>query len=241
MTSPPTDTCVEHIAHLGTDLTVVNAARASLDKHHDVFDQVGDTKLIQYLARNSHWTPFGHPQIQLRITVPIFIARQWVKSSVGTNRAEALPLPPDELPDINEISRRYVDNEPEFFRFSQFRMRPDKSIKQGSGADFDTDTNGELINMMLSVELHCSQVYREMIAIGVAPEQARAMLPQSMLTQWYETGSLAYWARFCGLRLDGHAQKEIREYAQVIDHMVGELFPVSWAALLGRNDDEGNG
>jgi thymidylate synthase (FAD) len=126
-----------------------------------------------------------------------------------------------------------VNSDPEFYRFDQFRARPTGSVKQGSGDDMDDDTNQELINMMLSIEHHANQIYKEMLALGTAPEQARAILPQTMMTQWIETGSLAFWGRFCGLRLNGPAQKEIREYAQVISRILFELFPYSWPALLG--------
>lgn len=236
MPSPQPEECIEVIDVLGTDLTVVNSARVSMAKSHAAFDEESDTKLIRYLARNSHWTPFAQPQVQLRITVPIFVARQWTRSEIGTDRCETPGLPPNDLSVFNEVSRRYVDDTPVFFRFNQFRYRPSMSVKQGSGGDVDRETNEELIRMMLHVENVSATCYNEMIAMGVAPEQARAMLPNTLLTQWIETGSLAYWARFVGLRLDGHAQKEIRDYAVVLDGIMLELFPVSWAALRGKGE-----
>lgn len=239
MPSPQPDDCVEVTDHLGNDLTVVNAARVSLNKFHLRIDDLTDPQLIKFLATNRHWTPFGHPQVQFRIRVPIFVARQWTKSMIGTIRTDEYDQPAPVAaagdPVVNEVSRRYVDEEPTFFRVSQYRQRPDKSIKQGSGANFDQDTNDALINMALSVEDHAVRVYREMLAVGVAPEQARIHLPQGMMTEWIETGSLAYWARFCGLRLDSHAQLEIQEYARVISYDMRDLFPISWPVLMGTD------
>lgn len=222
MQSPLPEDCVELLDYMGDDLMVVNAARVSMDKRHGEFVEPDDSKLIAYLAKNGHWTPFSQPQIQLLISVPIFVARQWTRSNVGTTR--------------NEVSRRYVDSEPTFARLGQFRYRPGASIKQGSGGDLPDGLNIDAIDIMIQVEGYCRRMYEQLLDTNVAPEQARAVLPQTMMTQWIETGSLAYWARFCGLRLDPHAQKEIRDYAAVISEIVGELFPVSWPALMGGDE-----
>jgi len=211
-------TAVKLLDVMGSDLTVVNAARVSLGKYHETFIEPDDRKLIAYLARNGHWTPFGQPQAQFRIQAPVFVARQWFRSNIGTVR--------------NEVSRRYVYDEPTFFEFDHFRMRPDKSIKQGSGVDASPVLDAIAKVAFMEVESAALEAYNKMIQRGIAPEQARAILPQTMLTEWIETGSLAYWARFCGLRLDPHAQKEIRDYAVKISAVMAQEFPVSWEHLV---------
>jgi thymidylate synthase (FAD) len=206
----------EYIDHMGNDLTVANAARVSMGKWKAELDDA-DVKLIGYLARHNHWTPFGQPAIQLRITVPIFVARQAHRSTVGTVR--------------NEESRRYVDDDPEFFVPVVWRSRPEKSIKQGSGGPLPTHLSWKADAIYGGAIDHCEQTYKNLLALGVAPEQARMVLPQSMMTSWIETGTLAYWWRFYGLRSDSHAQKEIQELAAMIKAVVEPLFPVCWAAL----------
>lgn len=205
------------IDSMGSDLTVVNAARVSFDKQHDKFDRDKDARLIRYLANHGHWTPFSHPQITMRETVPIFVARQRFKHMVGFT--------------YNEISRRYVDDEPEFFIPSEWRVRPNGNIKQGSGGILDADTEcyvkGDYQN---ALEL-CLNCYQFMLSQGVAPEQARMVLPQSMYTSYYVTGSLAAWARAYRQRIDSHAQAEIQELSAMWGGSIGPLFPASWAAL----------
>jgi len=208
---------IELIDHLGTDLTVVNAARVSMDKVSDVLDD-RDIKLIQYLAKYNHWTPFSQPQIQLRIKMPIFVARQRFKSTAGLTR--------------NEVSRRYVDTDPEFFVPELWRNRPDGSIKQGSGSILGDSDQVDVSKVYREFLAGAIDVYRGLVKRGIAPEQARMILPQSMMTEFIETGSLAAYARMFKLRIDGHAQKEIQEYAGMLDGVVSELFPVSWAALI---------
>ena len=197
------DNLVEVLGVFGDDLMVANAARVSLSKWHDTL-QVGtpkedDARLIKYLAAHGHWTPFSQPQIQLRVKVPIFVARQWTRSNVGTTR--------------NEVSRRYVDSEPEFFFPERWRARPEKSVKQGSGGAMPDEMQPWLDTIAAEGVDEATRTYRCLLDAGVAPEQARMILPQSMFTEWVETGSLYFWARFCNLRLDPHAQKEIRDYA----------------------------
>lgn len=216
---------VEYMGHFGSDLTVVNAARCSLDKQHDFFD-ASDERLINYLAREQHWTPFGHPQVQLRIHAPIFIARQWFRSAVGVIRSE--------------VSRRYVDSEPEFFVPIAWRARPDGSIKQGSGDVLDDESSEHCFSLLDHAHNRAKAYYEDLLDLGVAPEQARMVLPQSMYTTWIETGSLAYWARVYGLRAEAHAQVEIQELARMMGAIVAEHFPVSWRALTDAPANNGS-
>ena len=203
---------------MGDDLMVVNAARVSMAKHHDQFDPESDSRLIRYLAREGHWTPFGQPQAQFRLEAPIFVARQWYRHVVGTVR--------------NEVSRRYVDDEPRFFAPKEWRSRPEGNIKQGSGEPLTKQDQSYLHYLLINMHERALDGYRDMLIRGVAPEQARMVLPQTMYTTWVETGSLAYWARLCKLRMDGHAQRETGELsAQVAEHMA-IAFPHSWAALM---------
>ena len=211
----------EYIDHLGSDLTVVNAARVSMDKHHVVFRE-GDTKLLKYLATHNHWTPFSHPQITMRETVPIFVARQRFKHMVGFT--------------YNEVSRRYVDDTPEFYVPDVWRSRPEGSIKQGSGDGsienpsflwVDYGSQGDYAQF---IEL-CSKNYEYLLEQGVAPEQARMILPQSMYTSFYVTGSLSAWARAYKQRIDPHAQVEIQDLAKQWGSIISPLYPESWEAL----------
>jgi thymidylate synthase (FAD) len=207
----------EYLSHMGDDLAVVNAARVSLAKYKVDFDDT-DERLIQYLAKHGHWSPFSHPQITLRISAPVFVARQWWRHQVGVAR--------------NEVSRRYVDDAPSFYRIETWRRRPADSIKQGSGADFDPHQQFAIKRKVSEAENQCRLLYDNLIAQGVAPEQARSILPQSMMTEWIETGSLAYFARACGQRLDDHAQAEVRELAEQVSVILSPLFPVSWGVLV---------
>jgi thymidylate synthase (FAD) len=205
------------IEHMGSDLTVVNAARVSFSKNKTEFDE-SDAKLIRYLAKHDHWTPFAHPQISLRIQAPIFVARQWWRHIVGVAR--------------NETSRRYVDDDPQMYYPDALRSRPDGSIKQGSGGALAEDVQAKI---KIEYDYHMEQariLYWTMLDEGVAPEQARMVLPQSMETEWIETGSLAYYARVYRQRVDDHAQVEIRRLAEDVGAIVSELYPVSWEALI---------
>ena len=219
---------VEYIQHMGSDLTVVNAARVSFEKESEAEDweylDLGqasgdfvavlnekDQKLIKYLAKHNHWTPFGHCQVTFRIKAPIFVARQLGKHQVGMV--------------WNEVSRRYVDSEPEFFSIDMFREKAD-NVKQGSK---DEATIPYSLDPLHHYTLEC---YNNLLKMGVCPEQARMVLPQSMYTEWYWTGSLAAWARVCKLRLDPHTQKETRDIAHFISNKMSIIFPVSWSALL---------
>lgn len=209
---------VEYVDHLGSDLTVVNAARVSFDKQSALENGTvseKDTRLIGYLSRHNHFTPFSHPQITLRETVPIFVARQRFKHVVGFS--------------YNEVSRRYVDGPPEFYTPDIWRARPEGSTKQGSaGVHSDSDAFGKQYAQFVA---EAESLYGRMITGGVAPEQARMVLPQSMITSYYVTGSLAAYARLYRLRSEPSAQVEIQDLARKIGDIVGPLFPVSWEAL----------
>ena len=207
---------------MGSDITVVNTARVSLAKHHTEFDDVSDTRLIKYLAREGHWTPFAHPQVQFRIKAPIFVARQFFKHTTGTVRSE--------------ISRRYVDDVPTFFLPEEWRSRPEGNIKQGSGGPVSEETAGNAYAQWGYAMASCRESYGNLLEAGVAPEMARMVLPQAMVTEWIETGSLFFWARLCQLRLDHHAQQESQDLARQIANHIAPLFPVSWAALMENHD-----
>ncbi len=219
---------VDKISHMGSDLTVVNAAKVSHDKESDwgleVSDDLsyikwvlkdGDKRLINYLAKHNHWTPFGHCQVTLRETVPIFVARERFRHTVGFV--------------YNEVSRRYVSYTPEIWRPEVWRSKPEGSIKQGSGDQFDDQNWAD--DIYLEATVKAKKAYDSLINAGVAPEQARAVLPQSMYTSYYVTGSLSAWARFYNLRAAPDAQYEIQELAEKVDEIIRPLFPVSWEAL----------
>ena len=210
---------VELIDHMGDDLMVVNAARVSMAKEHDEFDWETDPKLIRYLAKHKHWTPFSHPQVQLRIKMPIFVARQWFKHMVGFTR--------------NEVSRRYVDDAPEFHIPAVWRGRA-PSVKQGS-SDEPVVLPLWLAERVIDFYDRAENLYDALLENNVCPEQARMVLPQSMYTEFIETGSLAAYARLASLRLDPHAQKEIQLYAGTVDSILSAFFPVSWEALRQTN------
>lgn len=208
----------EFISNMGSDGTVCDAARVSFDKAASNYTADQNARLIKYLATHGHFTPFTHPQITLRYTVPIFVARQEFKHIVGFTR--------------NEVSRRYVSDAPEFFTPEVWRSKPDGSVKQGSGgAHPRSDTVKEAYENLIDAMSTC---YESMINIGVAPEQARMVLPQSMMTSYYVTGSLAAFARFYNQRSDSHAQVEIQQLAEQVNEIIAPLYPVSWPALTGK-------
>jgi thymidylate synthase (FAD) len=205
---------VELLETFGSDLTVVNAARVSFAKESTEFNEK-DGGLIRYLAKHNHISPFFHPQIRFRIKMPLFVAREWYRHTVGLSR--------------NEVSRRYVDDEPEFFIPTICRAR-DPKLKQGSKTE-SVDNNTLCVTAMKEATEKSLHIYKALLEQGVCPEQARVILPQSMYTEFIETGSLAAYARICKLRLDPSAQKEIQEYAQALLELLKPQFPVSWAAL----------
>ena len=215
----------ELLATFGDDLMVVNTARVSMHRRHDAFDPQSDVSLIRYLAREGHWSPFSHPKAQFSLCMPIFTARQWEKHRVGATRAY-------DIYDHNEVSRRYVDSEPEFYHPEVWRSRPAGNIKQGSGAPLPDNEQRRASTLLNEAHFFAKDTYRLLLEANVAPEQARMVLPQSMYTTWIETGSLYYWSRLCLLRLDNHAQQDIRMITKRIYDAMEEAFPVSWNALM---------
>ena len=212
---------VELIDKMGSDLTVVNAARVSFNKHQDKLKNT-DEKLIKYLAVHGHWTPFGHCTIQFRIAAPIFVARQLVKHQVGLV--------------WNEVSRRYVDYTPELFIVAKdkWRGRPDKA-KQGSTGYVSLSPT-----TVMHIEMHngwAVDLYTKLLQEGVAPEQARMVLPLSTYTEWYWTGSLMAFARVCNLRMSVDAQEETQEIARQISEHCAILFPISWKYLVQYSEE----
>ena len=212
---------VDLIDSMGSDLTVVNAARVSYDKTSSQLSDK-DIRLIHYLAKHKHWSPFSHAFLQFRIKAPIFVARQLGKHQVGLS--------------WNEVSRRYVDNPPEFHVPEKWRGRPENS-KQGSEGSAKSQYFPDLYIKDV-VEL-ASENYRKMVMQGVAPEMARMILPQNMYTEWYWSGSLYAFARVCNLRLDKASQVEVQEVARQLSAHCLTLFPHSWNALMkGEYDGE---
>lgn len=210
---------VELLDTFGDDITVVNAARVSLAKESN-YEEDGSLKpsdagLISYLAKHKHDSPFFHPQVRCRIKMPISIAREHFRHVVGFAR--------------NEISRRYVTATPECFIPNKLRKRA-PNVKQGS-SDESVQNEDELRNIITEHANYSVRLYENLLSQGVCPEQARLVLPQSMYTEFIETGSLAAYARLYGLRSQPDAQREIQEYANAIATLLKDVFPVSWEAL----------
>lgn len=207
---------VELMDTFGDDLTVVNAARVSFDKTSYELTE-GDKKLITYLAKHDHISPFFHPQARFRIKMPIFVCREWFRHTIGLAR--------------NEVSRRYVDSVPECWVPDALHIRErDPKVKQGSKATAVQEAE-EVYLLMKDHTDQALHTYHTLLERGVAPEVARSVLPQSMYSEFIETGSLAAYARICHLRLDPSAQKEIRDYAAAVQALLYDQFPVSWKAL----------
>lgn len=226
------------IDHMGSDLSVVNAARVSFDKESDwewvlkpdakfiettrrLSDR--DTKLIHYLAKHNHRSPFAHAFASFRVNAPIFVARQLQKHTVGLA--------------WNEVSRRYVDAEPTFYVPETWRKRAE-NVKQGSSDEVLTGLDHDAVDYRYHTFL--SEVrtiyHRWLLVDGICPEQARMVLPQSMMTEWIWSGSVYAFARVYNLRTDPHAQKECQTVAYAIGNELKELFPVSWEALTTKKD-----
>jgi thymidylate synthase (FAD) len=215
--------------HMGSDLSVINAARVSFGKESHalawewydyedgrasgeyiaVLDE-RDTKLVKYLAKHNHISPFGHAFASFHVKAPIFVARQLVKHSFLR---------------WNEVSRRYVDDEPEFYTPDVWRGRSEDK-KQGSDGVVESNAN------MLYYNDKVLGLYNQLLDEGVAPELARMVLPQSTMTEWWWSGSLDAFARMCNLRCATDTQYETRIVADQISKVMGDLFPVSWPALM---------
>lgn len=211
---------VTYVDHMGSDESVVNAARVSFSKEAAQYTEEQNNKLIRYLAHHNHWTPFGHTSVTLHIKAPLFVARQLGKHQVGLV--------------WNEVSRRYIDDEPEFYEPEIWRRRAD-NVKQGSSEEpFHFDGLHGMFTEYLSDHIDDAvQWYNKMLEAGCCPEQARMILPQSLYTEWYWTGSLVAFSRVYALRIDSHTQKETQEVAKQIGVVMEGLYPESWKALTG--------
>lgn len=235
----------ELIDYMGSDLTVVNSARVSFDQESklEIIDEPNnyrevlnakDAKLISYLAKHGHFTPFTHQTITIRESVPIFVARQRFKHTVGFT--------------YNEVSRRYVDSDPVFYTPQEWRGRA-ATNKQGSDENikleilhkFEAPWEKPGIDQIITIKEaysehleNCTIIYKDLINAGVAPEQARIVLPQSMYTSYYCTGSLAAWARAYNLRSAPDAGWEIRQVAKQWNEVIEPLYPISWKALTNE-------
>ena len=210
---------VKYIDHMGSDLSVVNAARVSFGKKSEWMPRIHygeelvlkpkDAKLIRYLAKHRHKSPFNHTFVTFHVKAPVFVARQLVKH-------EYMPW--------NEISRRYVDDPPEFFKPDYWRGRAE-NVKQGSSGEVKSNAN-------VAYQYHKIEgLYKQLLDEGVCPEQARMILPQSMMTEWYWSGTLFSFSKMCGLRLKEDTQAETRRVAEQIDVVMQKIYPVSWGAL----------
>ena len=210
---------VKYIDHMGSDLSVVNAARVSFGKKSEWMPRIHygeqlvlkpkDAKLIRYLAKHQHKSPFNHTFVTFHVKAPVFVARQLVKH-------EYMPW--------NEISRRYVDDPPEFFKPDYWRGRSE-NVKQGSSGEVKSNAN-------VAYQYHKIEgLYKQLLDEGVCPEQARMILPQSMMTEWYWSGTLFSFSKMCGLRLKEDTQAETRRVAEQIDVVMQKIYPVSWDAL----------
>ena len=208
------DMQVDYVDHLGGDINVVNAARVSFAKEVKEFDLEKDTKLINYLAKHNHFTPLAHTSVTIRVKAPIFMARQFVKHQIGLV--------------WNEESRRYIDDEPEFYIPNELRGRPVNANQCSSGV---LESSELFTDMIVSESSRCLDLYKRLLEGNVAPEQARMVLPQNTMTNWMWTGSLVALARVVKLRTDSHAQQEAQELAKLINDVVAPLYPVSWKAL----------
>jgi thymidylate synthase (FAD) len=207
---------VELLHVMGDDLMIVNAARVSFAKESLEFND-NDAKLVTYLAKHNHISPFFHPQAQFRIKMPIFVAREWYRHQIGFAR--------------NEVSRRYVDTPPECWipDATELRQR-DPKIKQGSKESPVENCN--FLHGAIAYQVRESiNLYEQLLDQEVAPEIARTVLPQSMYTEFIETGSLAAYARLYKLRTSSDAQREIQKYAHMVGNELSKKFPVAWAAL----------
>ena len=209
--------------YMGDDLTVVNAARVSFSKHHSEFISGGgkgsDDGLINFLALHKHWTPFGQPVMQFRMKMPIFVARQFMRSNIGIV--------------YNETSRRYITDPPEFYYPTEWREKPKGSIKQGSG---DAIPDGGIYSKNLEESVKWAvEAYNRAINDGVSPELARMVLPQNMYTEFVASMTLAAILRVIELRTDSHAQQEVQVYGQAILKLAKTIFPASVAAHRPSN------
>ena len=211
---------VKLVDKMGSDLSVVNAARVSFAKeseweaipeggHIEGLLSLADEKLIKYLAKHNHWSPFGHASMQFHIKAPIFVARQLVKHQVGLV--------------WNEVSRRYVDDEPEFYTPKEWRLKADNKKQGSSDETIEYNIDGAI--------QFVTQTYKNLLREQVAPEMARMVLPQNLYTEWYWSGTLMAFARVCNLRCAKDTQWETQQIANQIDKFGEKLFEYSWKEL----------
>lgn len=205
---------VELIDSMGNDLRVANVARVSFDKWKEEFDEK-DARLINYLAKHEHTSPFRHTAVTLRCSAPIWLARQLGKHQVGMS--------------WNEVSRRYVDTGVELYLPTELRAKPEGSIKQGSAGVHEQ--SAELVALMQGAQRYAECIYQYLLDKGVAPEQARGVLPQNMMTSWVWTGSLTSFYHLFRLRADSHAQLEAQQFAYLVKDAIAPVFPHCWKAL----------
>lgn len=208
---------VDLIDHMGSDLSVVNAARVSFARTSAELSEA-DKRLIKYLAAHDHWTPFAHTAVQLRVAAPVPIRTQCFKHKIGMVE--------------NEESRRYISTRPEIYIPEFFREKPEGSIKQGSAGKHPR--NEEFSAFYRSIARECVDGYMEMIEAGICPEQARFVLPQGAIVNWIWTGNLVSFANFVNKRSEATAQREVADVASDVDKIIRPLFPVSWAALVDK-------
>ena len=208
---------VRLIDHMGTDLTVVNAARVSFGKRKEAFDPK-DADLVEYLAAHEHTAPFRHAYLTFHVKAPIFVFRQWMKHRIAS--------------DFNEISGRYVEfQEDEFYVPENFRQQA-KVNKQGSEGEIAEAHRAQAHEIYVEACRASVAEYKKLIELGVCREQARCILPLGLYSEVYWTVSLQAAAHFLHLRLDGHAQWEIRQYAEAVRQLIEPLFPESLKALM---------
>ena len=212
---------VEFVSVMGNDDAVCDAARVSFDKKAAGYSVDANAKLLKYLAKHNHWSPFAHCFLKFRFHAPMFIARQFQKHVIGFA--------------WNEVSRRYVDNPPTFFVPVTLRQRP-ANMKQGSVSEGAVPVEGAVYEDVRSRALEAASDYRALLSKGVCPEQARMFLPQNTMTEWIWTGSLQAWSRFIQLRGDSHAQAECWPYADAVSYHLHTHFPLSMKAFEHAND-----
>jgi thymidylate synthase (FAD) len=209
---------VKYKDHMGGDLRVAEAARVSFAEEVEQFGD-SEVRLIKYLAKHNHWTPFAHPQVTLIMQAPTPIRTQCFKSKIGFTE--------------NEESRRYISHEPEFFMPREFRGKPTDGAKQGSAGVLEGPTHTFMEHVFKRNYSNALHDYKLVMEYGLCPEQARFLLPQGMEVNWYWTGSLAAFARFAKQRMDPHAQGEVQDLAREVSAIMGPLYPVSWPLLMG--------
>lgn len=211
---------VSYMTHMGSDDLVVDAARVSFDKQSDNYGPHRNESLINFLARENHLHPFSHPQATFRCKAPIFVSRQLAKHQVGGT--------------WNEVSRRYVKTQPDYWRPKYFRSAAD-NVKQGS-LDTVHRRSEEFLDEYHEICIDAIATYNKMVSIGICAEQARAILPQAAITEWVWTGSLLFWSRVYKLRIKPDTQKETREFAELLGEQMSSLFPTSWKALTDERE-----